>query len=162
MRRVAPSWESATRASGSGASVNTPSVAPEPASDCRAALVAASRRRYGGRVILGEALEEDAPVPGTRVVEHRGRGRAVVRQHAGVDVEHSVGRLEPGRPERPCVADRVELDGECATIRHAMGRARTHCQRTTPAATPIASIAMSRGDPSRPGTNDWCTSSLIA
>ena len=47
-RRVAPSCASATRASGSGASVKTPSAHPAARASGSAALVAASRRRYAG------------------------------------------------------------------------------------------------------------------
>ena len=61
-RRAAPSCASAVRASSSGASVKTPSVAPSAASACSASArrrVAAEERR---RAILAEPLEQDAPV----------------------------------------------------------------------------------------------------
>ena len=68
-RRVAPSWASATRASSSGASVKTPTVAP--VRDER--LQSRARRRIaaeiGRRVILGEALEEHSPVSGACTIE---------------------------------------------------------------------------------------------
>ena len=57
------------------------------------------------------------------------------------------GRLEPVVPERPRVAERVEVDRDGARVRHASRRARTDCQRTTPTATPTASIATSSGEP---------------
>ena len=161
-RRVAPSCASATRASGSGASVKTPSVTPAAGER----LQGRARRRVAsevrGRVILREALEQRAPVAGADAVEDCGGLGPIRRQRPRIDVEHGARRLEPGGPQRSRVADGVEVDGERASARHASRRARTDCQSAIPTATPTASMATSSGDPCRPATNVWCTSSLIA
>ena len=129
-------------------------------------LQARARRRVATqvcrRVILAEPLEEDAPVAGARLVECPRRLPAVGGQRVRIDVQHGASRLEPRAPERARVAEGVELDRDRALGRHASRRVRTVCQRTTPTTTPTASSATSSGEPTRPGTNDWCTSSLIA
>ncbi len=111
---------------------------------------------------LKQICEEHAPVPRAGVVERCGGVRSVRRDRFRVDVEHAASRLEPCIPQRPRVAERVQIDGEQVPFRHARRRAWTECQSAIPAATPTASIATSMGEPSRPGTNDWCSSSLIA
>ena len=98
-----------------------------------------------------------------RAIERRG-GLAAIR-----------GERRPGRPRgrpapsraRPATAARVSpsasrsiASGACG--RHARRRARADCQSAIPIATPTASIATSIGDPCRPGTNVWWTSSLAA
>ncbi len=106
-----------------------------------------------GSVILGEPLEQRAPVPRGGAIE-RVRGVATIHGKLGrVDLEDASRGFQPGRPERPCVPDRVELDGERACGRHARRRARADCQSTIPMATPTASIATSTGAPCRPETN---------
>ena len=138
----------------------------EPRSRAREGVQCRARRRIATqirrRVVLCEALQENPPVPGSRGVERRSRCGAIRRKRAGLHVEDGVCGGEPRRPQRACVPECVELDRDRTRLRHARRRARTDCQRTIPTATPTASIATSKGEPSRPGTNDWCTSSLIA
>jgi hypothetical protein len=113
-----------------------------------------------GRALLGEALEQRPPVPGAQAIELRGGRDPVGREGAGVDAEDARRRFEPRAPERSCVTEgAVEIDGDGAQERRPR---MTRCQASTPAATPTASMATSSGEPCRPATNDWWTSSDTA
>ena len=106
---------------------------PAPASDRSAALVAASRPEVDGRAVLGEALEQGAPVPGARRRRALGRGRRSSGSVPGSTSSTARADSSQALPERAGVAERaVEVDGERATLRHARRRARTDCQSDDP------------------------------
>jgi len=116
-----------------------------------------------GGALLGESLEQDAPVATAPLIELRRRFASVERQSARFDAQKVRRRGEPLVPEPTGVAQRsIEVDrhrqGHDATRRARAAR----CQSRTPHATPTASIATSSGEPMRPGTNTWCSSSLTA
>ena len=104
-------------------------------------------------MVLGEALEQHPPVAGAARVQLGGGGGAILGQP--FDVEDASGVGEPVAPERPRVAEHVEVDRE--------PRQRPNLrQSATPTATPTASIRTSQTDPTRPVTKCWCSSSETA
>ena len=152
MRRAAPSWESATRASsargiGEDGQLHTLGLQPPK----RRAHLGRGPEVDGGAV-LGVALEQRSPVAGAPGVELGRRGRSILGQ--AFDVEHARRVGEPVAPERSRVAEHVELD--CKPQR------ATRRQRATPIATPALSIRTSSGEPTRPATKCWCSSSDAA
>ena len=117
------------------------------------------------RAVLGEALEGDAPVAdaglGPAVEFLRGDGpilgeRVRVEGRDGGEAARRVGQEVV--PELPRVPESIQVNRDRPNDRDAAQREK----RRTPAITPTVSISQSTGEPWRPETKAWCTSSVTA